>query len=273
MPTKDHAVMQFFKACVQALLEAMVDFAFWCRIMWMAVVRPQLSVSSKLSAPSRHPTLVLFVAGLGGPAFMWRPIIHDFRKWQPRAASVCDIKSTGNVHALRKPMHHDRYFDTAPVLFDHCRRWGDRARLVLVGHSLGAVDVVWLGNLVRQQFQGAVPTMTVAVCGAFGTGLAPYLRNVGVHRSVSDSLHRRHGMFMRDLLTRARTLPHHPDSRQMFVMSSSDQTVVPASNSVIKDFPGQSNAILCVQGAGHFGTVSSSSPDFIRAMAAFIELQ
>lgn len=253
------------------LLNAVFVMAvYMIRILFHAVFRPKVSRYPPLPTHTQHPDLVLFVSGLGGPAFIWRPVIRDLRAWYPAVSGRCSIRVASNVMALRRPAQHERAQHTLPFLEAHCRRWGSRARLVLFGHSLGGVDVVWLGNAVRERLGGRVPTLTVAVCGAFGTDIAPLLGPLGVHPSLQEALHCRRGTFMQDLIGRARSLPHHPRSEQLFVMSRDDRTIVPPTNSLVHGLPGRVNRHIVLSGSGHMGTVSASSPVCVRAVARFL---
>ena len=253
------------------LINAMfVMLVYMLRILYHALIRPSSSRVPPWSVLTAHPTLLVFLSGLGGPPFVWQPVVHDLRAWYPRLRDRCAIRIAGNVRALYRPVQHDRSHHTLPAIEAHCRRWGSRARLVLVGHSLGAVDAIWLGNAIRERFHGRVPTLTVALCGAFGTNTAPLLATLGVHPSLQQAVHCREGSFLQDLLHRARTLPHHPRSEQLFVMSRDDRTIVPPTNSLLFGLPGRANRHLSIDGAGHMGAVAAASPCFAHTIAAFV---
>lgn len=247
-----------------------VYFVLLCRILYHNLFDPPASRVLPMSEPTQHPTLVLFVSGLAGPRFFWRPVVSDFRSWHPDQATHASLRMVGNVSATYRPMQRDRAQDTLPQLFRHCERWGDRARLVLVGHSLGGVDVVWLGNAVRERYGGKVPMLTVSVCGAFGTNLAGELDKLGAHPSLQQAIHCREGVFLRQLMGRARTLPHHSESEQVFVMSRDDRTVQPPTNSLLYGLPGRRNRHIMVDGAGHTSAVAAASPLILTAVASFV---
>ena len=247
-----------------------VRLVLFLRVIFHAIVKPHSSYVLPLSEPTKCATLVLFVAGLGGPSYFWRPVVQDLRSWYPSLESKrVSIRTVDNVSALYQPMLRDRSECTLPMVIRHCNHWGSRTRLVLIGHSLGGVDVVWLGNAIRERYGAQIPLLTVSICGAFGTNLAPALDGIGAHPSLKQSIYCREGTFMQNLIHQARTLPHHPESEQLFVMSRDDRTIVPPTNSLLGGIPGKRNRHISVDGAGHTGAVAAVSPLVLETVSEF----
>ena len=218
-----------------------------------------LSVSEGIS--STKPTLLLTLSGLAGPPKLWSGFVrHLVGTLPPETLSEWSWIAQGNIEATEAPMHREVRENTWPAVRRHCERYGSGARVVLAGHSLGAVDALWIACKLREEFGGRVPVLTLAVAGAFGTSVAPVLYSLGVHRTVVESIGTRSAPFLRELLGRCRTLPFHPRSRSLFVMASDDSAIRPPPLSLVYDFPPEYKNLshVCLHGCGHAPAIMAS---------------
>ena len=233
-------------------------------VMWIGVpARP----------PMRQPTLgsstlLLTLSGLGGPEMFWNGFYHHMG---PTNCFV-ETRTQGNIRALRAPMHQQMHESTWPAVQAHCERWGpDRARVILLGHSLGGVDALWLNCALRERYGGRVRALTLSVAGAFGTEKAPIGYYMGIHRTVVEAL-QPGSPFLQQLRKKSRSLPHHPRSRAVFLMADGDHLVVPATRSLVYDFPPSYKNLehLVVYGAGHTTAVMASYERLRQEIQAFL---
>lgn len=264
-PTQKWTACRTLQQRVLDAINAMfVDIMVLCRIFWHAFVTPiplQMRVATS-------PRMMVLFSGLGSPSFAWMPFLKSFQERRPNTFASLNRITTSNVRALREPMQRALVEDIIPQIEKHVQTWRDRSRIVLIGHSLGAVDALWTSCYLREKYKGTVPIALTALFGAFGTSTAAIMPVLGIHDTVKQSLHRREGPFMHSLLSRARSLPQHPRSTNTFVMAKDDATIRPSSNSLVYGIPG-SNKYYSVYGAGHMGGLSCMELPIQRSVEAF----
>lgn len=218
--------------------------------------RPDHTMEDKTNSP----WLLLTISGLAGVPSCSNGL------WSRLKIPNLEWRSQGNIKAVRSPMHREVIESTLPMIMDHCQRWGDKTRLALVGHSLGAVDAVWISCRVREMFGDKIRMLTIGVAGAFGTEKNDFLYKCGVHRTIVESISI-NSAFMQRMQHHSQTLPYHPKSKAVFIMTSLDDIVVPATNSLFYSFPpGHHLRHFALHGVGHGASFMASYPittDFI----------
>ena len=236
---------------IDAINGMLVSIMGLCRILWHSILAP----IPLQAVQEDSPVLIVLFSGLGSPSFAWSPFLKTFRSRFPEEYKSFNIITTSNVRALREPMQRSLIEDTLPLIEQHIQKWKTNSRIVLVGHSLGAVDALWIACHIREKYRGTIPLSLHALFGAFGTSMATMMPSFGIHSTVQRSLHQRTGPFMTSLIERAQTLPSHPESEYTFVMAIDDATIRPPINSLVYGLPGRSK-YFCVYGAGHMGAIS-----------------
>lgn len=234
-------------------------------VMWVLVpARPPI-----WQPTTGSPTLLLTLSGLGGAEMFW----NGFHRHLGKSVTQCfECRTQANLRAVHAPMHQQMHESTWPAVKAHCDRWGtDRARVLLVGHSLGGVDAFWLDCALRERYGGKVRTLLLSVAGAFGTDKSTLGYYMGIHRTVVEAL-KPGSPFLKDLRKRSRSLPHHPQSRAVFFMADGDHMVVPATRSLVYDYPPSHDLEhLVVYGAGHATVVMAAYERLRQEILAFMK--